>query len=75
MRYLPHTDDDVRAMLAAVGVADVGDLFSDVPSDLRGRATVGLPPGLSEQEVRARLEQLAARNRTAAQRCFLGAGI
>jgi len=75
MRYLPHTDEDVRAMLAAVGVADVGDLFSDVPNDLRGRATVGLPPGLSEQEVRARLEQLAARNRTAAQRCFLGAGI
>ena len=74
MRYLPHTDEDVRAMLAAVGVADVSDLFSDVPNELRGRATVALPPGLSEQEVRARLEQLALRNRTAAQRCFLGAG-
>jgi glycine dehydrogenase subunit 1 len=74
MRFLPHTDEDVRAMLAAIGAAEVSDLFTDVPKDLRARATLALPPGLSEQQVRTRLEQCAARNRTAAQRCFLGAG-
>ena len=74
MRFLPHTDEDVRAMLAVVGVSDVGDLFTDVPGDLRARASVDLPPGLSEQEVRARLEQLAARNGAAQHHCFLGAG-
>ncbi|HVO27382.1 MAG TPA: aminomethyl-transferring glycine dehydrogenase subunit GcvPA [Candidatus Margulisiibacteriota bacterium] len=74
MRYLPHTNDDVRTMLARIGVGDISDLFTDVPADLRARATVALPPGLSEQEVRARLEQLAARNRAVAPRCFLGAG-
>ena len=37
--FVPHTDEDVRAMLAAVGVASVDDLFADIPKALRlGRA-------------------------------------
>jgi glycine dehydrogenase subunit 1 len=74
MRFLPHTDDDIRAMLGVVGVSDVAELFADVPVDLRARATLQLAPGVSEPEVRARLEELAARNTAAQQRCFLGAG-
>jgi glycine cleavage system P protein (glycine dehydrogenase) subunit 1 len=74
MRFLPHTDEDVRAMLDVVGAADVADLFSDIPGDLRARASLNLAPGLSEQEVRVRLEQLAVVNGAAQQRCFLGAG-
>jgi len=74
MRFLPHTDDDIRAMLDDVGVPEVADLFNDVPQELRARAALNLAPGLSEQEVRARLEQLAARNTAAPRHCFLGAG-
>jgi glycine dehydrogenase subunit 1 len=74
MRFLPHTDEDIRAMLDVVGARDVADLFADIPKDLRDRAGINLRPGLSEQEVRARLEQLAARNGAAQQLCFLGAG-
>jgi glycine dehydrogenase subunit 1 len=74
MRFLPHTDEDVRTMLAAVGVADVAELFADVPAALRARAGLQLAPGISELEVRARLEALAARNTAAQQACFLGAG-
>jgi glycine dehydrogenase subunit 1 len=74
MRFLPHTDEDVRAMLDVVGVPDVADLFADVPGVLCARAAVELPPGLPEQEVRARLEQLAVRNVGAQRHCFLGAG-
>ena len=74
MRFLPHTDEDVRAMLDVVGASGVADLFADIPKDLRDRAAINLLPGLSEQEVRARLEQLAVRNSAAQQRCFLGAG-
>jgi len=61
-------------MLDVVGVPDVTDLFTDVPQELRARAAVNLAPGLSEQEVRARLEQLATRNTAAQRHCFLGAG-
>jgi glycine dehydrogenase subunit 1 len=74
MRFLPHTADDIRAMLAAVGVADVAALFADIPADLRARATLNLAPGLSELEVRARFEALAAQNAAARQACFIGAG-
>ena len=74
MRFLPHTTEDVRAMLEVVGVADVSELFSAVPDTLRERALLDLAPGCSEPEVRARLEQLAAANAAAQQLCFLGAG-
>ncbi|HUI25975.1 MAG TPA: aminomethyl-transferring glycine dehydrogenase subunit GcvPA [Candidatus Kryptonia bacterium] len=74
MRFIPHTVDDIRAMLAAVGVGSVAELFADVPAGLRERAQLQLAPGLSEAGVRARLEQLAARNRGAACLSFLGGG-
>ena len=33
--YLPHTAEDRKAMLAAVGVNEVQDLFADIPANLR----------------------------------------
>ena len=35
MRYLPLTDADRGEMLARIGVADIDDLFADVPTDKR----------------------------------------
>ena len=59
-------------MLAAIGVASVDDLLTAVPADAR-RPALGLPPGMSEAEVQAHLEELAARNRPAgAGPFFLG---
>ena len=52
MAYLPHSDDDRRAMLEAVGVSTQRDLFASVPSQLL-EPPVELPPPLSEQERRA----------------------
>ncbi|MFQ5666638.1 MAG: aminomethyl-transferring glycine dehydrogenase subunit GcvPA [Candidatus Binatia bacterium] len=74
MRFLPHTTEDIRAMLAAVGAADVVELFADVPQELRARGSLHLEPGRSEIEVRAALEGLAGRNAAAQQPCFVGAG-
>jgi glycine dehydrogenase subunit 1 len=74
MRFVPHTPEDVREMLAVVGVREIDDLFADVPQELRATAALNLPGGLSEQEVEARLESLSARNLGAAAHCFLGGG-
>jgi len=74
MRFLPHTRDDIRAMLEVVGVDDIAALFADVPEELRAQATLQLAPGISEPELWARLEELALRNRGAKELCFLGAG-
>lgn len=70
--YLPHTPDDVAAMLAAIGVPSLDALFAQVPARLRERARLDLPAGLTESELRVRLGGLAARNLDAV--VFAGAG-
>ena len=37
MAFIPHTDEDVAAMLAAIGVASVEQLFEEIPASLRVR--------------------------------------
>ncbi len=74
MRFLPHTDADVQAMLEAIGVGSLEELLADIPADLRERAALQLPPGLPEREVWRRMESLARRNAGAARTVFLGAG-
>ncbi len=63
-------------MLHRIGLADIEELFADVPSEARVRGPLALPPVLSEPEVLALLGDLAARNASAAHyACFLGAGV
>ncbi len=74
MSYVPHTDDDRRAMLAAIGLSTLEDLFHDLPEALRF-PTLDLPEPVSELEIERELAELADRNSHAARRpCFLGAG-
>ncbi len=72
MPYIPHTEDDIRAMLDSVGVADIADLFDEIPAELRCGELKALPPALNEIEV-SRLMR-ARSNRDAGALCFLGAG-
>jgi glycine dehydrogenase subunit 1 len=71
--YLPHTEEDLRSMLAAVGAAGLEDLFADVPRELLRSQPLAIPSALAEAEVYRRLSRLAAANRTDAV-CFLGGG-
>ena len=74
MRYLPHNDADRRAMLNAIGVASVDDLFADVPADALN-AAFDLPDHQSEMAVERALGAMAAKNRAAgAGPSFIGAG-
>ncbi len=74
MPFIPNTDADRQAMLAAIGVKSVADLFTDIPADKRF-PKLDLPEGLSELEVMRELEAMAAKN-VASSACawFLGAG-
>ena len=74
MRFIPHSPTDIEHRLAAVGVGSVDELFRDIPAALRATGPIDLPPGLPEQDVRRRLEALAARNPGAGMLSFLGAG-
>ena len=75
-RYTAATDADRQAMLAAIGVASIDDLFADVPEDLRLGRPLELPDGKAEQDVYGYLRTLAARNvSTDDEISFLGAGM
>ena len=73
MPYGPHTDGDREQMLAALGIDSVDELFADIPADLRA-SPLDLPEPEPELELSARLQGLAARNRTEVV-SFLGAGV
>jgi glycine dehydrogenase subunit 1 len=75
VRFAPHTDDDVREMLAALGLPRLDDLFDQIPADVRLDGRLDLPDGVSEMELVAQMGALAGRDRATDELvCFAGAG-
>ncbi len=75
-RYTSATDADRAAMLEAIGVSSIDDLFAAIPESLRLNTPLELDDGLSESECFDELAGLAARNAHAdSEACFLGAGM
>ena len=74
MKFLPTSDAERAAMLAAIGVKTIDDLFAAVPEAVR-RAP-DLPPPMSEIEIRRFVGGMASRNANARDTAFfLGAGL
>lgn len=76
MRYIPHTEKDIREMLAAIGVKNISDLFANIPENLRlGDKLLDLPKSLSETELTTLFGRMQKRNAGAEEMSlFLGAG-
>ena len=72
MPYIPHTPDDVKAMLDTIGVASIEDLFDEIPAHLKAGKLEKLPEGLSEMEATALMAARAKQDEGAL--CFIGAG-
>jgi glycine dehydrogenase subunit 1 len=51
MPFIPHTEADTRAMLAAIGADSIDALFDEIPPSLRAGALAGVPPRLNEMQV------------------------
>ena len=74
MRYTPHTEAELAAMLETIGVASIDELFADVPHAHRF-PRLDLPEGMSEPEVAALFRHHAGANGALdTHSCFLGAG-
>ena len=72
--FTPHTDADREAMLHAIGIDQLADLFKVVPAKHRF-PDLALPPAETEMEAVAELQNLAWANESARDLvCFLGAG-
>jgi glycine dehydrogenase subunit 1 len=73
--FTPHTEQDVRAMLDALGLAEVADLFSSIPDDIMLDRALDLPRPLTEPELLDHLGRLARRSQGASDLvCFAGGG-
>jgi glycine dehydrogenase subunit 1 len=73
--YILNTPEDISAMLARIGVNTVGDLFANIPPELRLNRPLNIPPALTEIELTEHMAALAARNVPAGGAvCFLGGG-
>lgn len=72
MPFIPHTPEDTKAMLAAIGKKHLEDLFSEIPEELKIQDFQTIPEGTTElalmQETQKRLKEQASRQ------CFIGAG-
>ena len=72
MPFIPHTADDIREMLAAIGAPDIQALFDEIPAELRSRALDAIPPALSEMEIGRLMSERAAADGQKLN--FIGAG-
>jgi glycine dehydrogenase subunit 1 len=75
MRYLPHTPEEIAAMLAVIGKGSLDELFETIPESVRFRGELAVPPSLDEPTLMRHLRALAAKNRGATMLSFLGAGM
>ncbi|HEY6567771.1 MAG TPA: aminomethyl-transferring glycine dehydrogenase subunit GcvPA [Actinomycetota bacterium] len=75
MRFAPHTDDEIRDMLAVIGRSSVSELFDQIPASVRLERGLDIPPGVSEMELVADMRGLAAADRHVDDLvCFAGGG-
>lgn len=72
MPFIPHTADDVQAMLDTINIANIDALFDEIPENLRNVTLDGVQSGLSEQALTRLAKQRAALDNNLT--CYLGAG-
>lgn len=72
MPFIPHTDDEIRDMLAAIGVTSIERLFDEIPANLRAKGLDAIPSGMTEMAINRLMQTRAAQD--GAPICFLGAG-
>jgi len=76
MNYVPHTEHDLKEMLREIGVADVEELFSVIPEQVKLKGSLNLSEPLSEPQLMKHMKALAGENADSNNySCFLGAGV
>jgi glycine dehydrogenase subunit 1 len=72
MPFIPHTAEDIRDMLEAIGAPTTEALFDEIPADLRAKSLGGIPPALSEMEIGRLMSERAVTDGRPLN--FIGAG-
>jgi glycine dehydrogenase subunit 1 len=72
MAFIPHTPEDVAAMLETIGAASIEELFAEVPQALRVKSLGAIPEALNEMQVGRLMSERARLDGTLLN--FIGAG-
>ena len=72
MPFIPHTEADTRAMLEAIGISDIDELFDEIPAELKIDSLEHVPSGISEMEITRLMHERANKDSVALN--FIGAG-
>ncbi len=75
MRYIPNSSAERAEMLKQIGLDSAAELFRSIPEELLLQRQLDTPAALSEIELLAGFERMAARNSAAYRSSFLGAGV
>lgn len=75
MRYLPHTREDIAAMLEAVEIDSLEGLFDHIPENCRRKEALKIPEYLTEWELNDHMDTLAGSMAVSPEyKIFMGAG-
>ena len=74
MSYISLSDNDIKEMLAKIGISSIEELFSSIPEDIKFNRDLKVPGPLTETEVMTYFENLAKKNSFSDNLSFLGAG-
>ncbi len=72
MPFIPHTEQDIKDMLATIGVPGIDSLFDEIPAELLIEDLDGIPEALTEMEISRLMHARAARDGSPLS--FIGAG-
>jgi glycine dehydrogenase subunit 1 len=72
MPFIPHSESDIRDMLASIGAPDIDALFDEIPPALKSGKLTQVPAGMNEMQVTRLMGERAAQD--APLRNFIGAG-
>lgn len=72
MPFIPHTEDELSAMLDTIGANSLEDLFDEIPHELRTASIDKVPDGMNEQAISRLMTARASQDGHPV--CFIGAG-
>lgn len=72
MPFIPHSESDIREMLASIGAANIDALFDEIPPALRSGKLTQVPAGMNEMQVTRLMGERAALDTPLLN--FIGAG-
>jgi glycine dehydrogenase subunit 1 len=72
MPFIPHSEADIREMLASIGAANIDALFEEIPPALRSGKLTQVPAGMNEMQVSRLMSERAAQDAPLLN--FIGAG-